>query len=175
VTDTKPRASDEAGLLNTVERIGRLIENLALVVILSGMILLASGQILLRNVFSGGFAWADEALRLMVLWVAMLGAVVASREDRHISIDVLARVLPDVIKRWTIALVNAFTAAVSFTLAWFSWEFVAESRLYEDQLLNDLPAWLFQSILPVAFFLIGYRYSIWFLRRARLLLSGVEG
>jgi TRAP-type C4-dicarboxylate transport system permease small subunit len=175
VTDTKPRASDEAGLLNTVERIGRLIENLALVVILSGMILLASGQILLRNVFSGGFAWADEALRLMVLWVAMLGAVVASREDRHISIDVLARVLPDVIKRWTIALVNAFTAAVSYTLAWFSWEFVAESRMYEDQLLNDLPAWLFQSILPVAFFLIGYRYSIWFLRRARLLLSGVEG
>ena len=175
MTDTKPRASDEASLLNTVERIGRLIENLALVVILSGMILLASGQILLRNVFSGGFAWADEALRLMVLWVAMLGAVVASREDRHISIDVLARVLPDVIKRWTIALVNAFTAAVSFTLAWFSWEFVAESRKYEDQLLNDLPAWLFQSILPVAFFLIGYRYSIWFLRRARLLLSGVEG
>lgn len=175
MTDTKSRASDEAGLLNTVERIGRLIENLALVVILSGMILLASGQILLRNVFSGGFAWADEALRLMVLWVAMLGAVVASREDRHISIDVLARVLPDVIKRWTIALVNAFTAAVSFTLAWFSWEFVAESRKYEDQLLNDLPAWLFQSILPVAFFLIGYRYSIWFLRRARLLLSGVEG
>ncbi len=175
MTDTKPRASDEAGLLNTVERIGRLIENLALVVILSGMILLASGQILLRNVFSGGFAWADEALRLMVLWVAMLGAVVASREDRHISIDVLARVLPDVIKRWTIALVNVFTAAVSFTLAWFSWEFVAESRLYEDQLLNDLPAWLFQSILPAAFFLIGYRYSIWFLRRARLLLSGVEG
>lgn len=175
MTDTKSRASDEAGLLNTVERIGRLIENLALVVILSGMILLASGQILLRNVFSGGFAWADEALRLMVLWVAMLGAVVASREDRHISIDVLARVLPDVIKRWTIALVNAFTAAVSYTLAWFSWEFVAESRKYEDQLLNDLPAWLFQSILPVAFFLIGYRYSIWFLRRARLLLSGVEG
>ena len=175
MTDTKSRASDEAGLLITVERIGRLIENLALVVILSGMILLASGQILLRNVFSGGFAWADEALRLMVLWVAMLGAVVASREDRHISIDVLARVLPDVIKRWTIALVNAFTAAVSFTLAWFSWEFVADSRMYEDHLLNDLPAWLFQSILPVAFFLIGYRYSIWFLRRARLLLSGVEG
>jgi hypothetical protein len=60
---------------------------------------------------------------------------------------------------------------VSFTLAWFSWEFVAESRIYGDQLLNDLPAWLFQSIMPVAFFLIGYRYSIWFLRRVRILLS----
>jgi TRAP-type C4-dicarboxylate transport system permease small subunit len=175
VNDAKSTASDEAGLLNTVERVGRLIENFALVVILSGMILLASGQILLRNVFGGGFAWADEALRLMVLWIAMIGAVVASRDDRHISIDVLARILPDGIERWTIALVNAFTASVSFTLAWFSWQFVSESRLYGDHLLNDLPAWLFQSILPVAFFLIGYRYSIWFLRRARSLLSGVEG
>ena len=172
MTDAKPAVDVGAGFLNAVERAGRLIENSALVVILSGMILLAGVQILLRNVFGGGFAWADEALRLMVLWVAMLGAVVASREDRHISIDVLARILPDVIKRWAEALVNAFTAAVSFTLAWFSWEFVAESRIYGDQLLNDLPAWLFQSIMPVAFFLIGYRYSIWFLRRVRILLSG---
>lgn len=174
VTDANSSANHEAGFLNKVERLGRLIENSALVIILSGMILLASVQILLRNAFGGGFAWADEALRLMVLWIAMLGAVVASREDRHISIDVLARILPDVFKRWAVALVNAFTAAVSFTLAWFSWVFVAESRLYEDQLLNDLPAWLFQSILPVAFFLIGYRYSVWCLRRVGVLLRGVD-
>jgi len=172
VTDAKLAAGVGAGFLNAVERAGRMIENSALVVILSGMILLASTQILLRNVFGGGLAWADEALRLMVLWVAMMGAVVASRDDRHISIDVLAGILPDVIKRWAEALVNAFTAAVSFTLAWFSWGFVAESRIYGDQLLNDLPAWLFQSIMPVAFFLMGYRYSIWFLRRVRILLSG---
>jgi TRAP-type C4-dicarboxylate transport system permease small subunit len=171
VTDTPPIADKKAGFLYSVERAGRLIENSALVIILTGMILLASLQILLRNAFSGGFAWADEALRLMVLWVAMLGAVVASREDRHISIDVLSRILPDAIKRWTVALVNAFTAGVSFTLAWYSWEFVSDSRVFEDQLLNDLPAWLFQAILPVAFFLIGYRYSIWFLRRVRSLLN----
>ena len=174
MTDTPPTADGKANFFGSVERAGQLIENSALVIILTGMILLASGQILLRNVFGTGFAWADEALRLMVLWVAMLGAVVASREDRHISIDVLSRILPDVIQRWTVALVNAFTAAVSFTLAWFSWIFVADSRAYGDHLLNDLPAWLFQAILPVAFFLIGYRYSIWCLRRVWTLLRRSE-
>ncbi len=45
-----------------------------------------------------------------------------------------------------------------------------ESREFEDQLLGGLPAWWFQSILPVSFLLIGYRYAIWFLRALRNVL-----
>jgi TRAP-type C4-dicarboxylate transport system permease small subunit len=160
-TDSKP------GLLARFERVGQLIENTTLAVILSGMILLAAGQIVLRNFVGSGLPWADEALRLMVLWVAMLGAVAASREDRHISIDVLSRLLPERFRGWVAALVHATTAAVSMTLAWFSWVFVSESRDYQETLLGDMPAWVFQVILPVAFFLIGYRYFIWFLRDLR--------
>jgi len=166
-------ASSRPGWLERAERAGRLIENGALVTILSGMILLASGQIFLRNFLGSGFAWADEALRLMVLWVAMLGAVVASREDRHISIDVLSRVLPERARNWVAALINAFTSIVSLILAWYATIFVAESIEYQEMLLNQLPAWLFQSILPIAFLLIGYRYGIWCLRRLRSLLGGV--
>ena len=169
MNDTRPRP----GWLERAERAGRLIENLALVTILSGMILLASLQIFYRNFLDSGFAWADEALRLMVLWVAMLGAVVASREDRHISIDVLSHVLPETARNWAAVLVNAFTSIVSLNLAWYSALFVAESIEYQELLLNDLPAWLFQSILPVAFLLIGYRYGIWCLRRIKALMGGV--
>jgi TRAP-type C4-dicarboxylate transport system permease small subunit len=148
-------------------RAGELIENTALAVILSGMILLASGQILLRNFLGGGFPWADEALRLMVLWVAMLGAVAASREDRHISIDILSRFLSERFQIWASALVHAATCGVALVLAWYSWVFVAESFEYKEHLLGDLPAWVFQTILPVAFFLIAYRYFVWLLRDLR--------
>ncbi len=165
-------AGSKAGFLAKAAQAGRLIENTALAAILSGMILLAGTQIFLRIFIGGGIPWANEGLQLMVLWVAMLGAVVASREDRHISIDVLSRVLPDRLKAWAAALVHAFTAAVALTLAWYSWEFVAGSREYQDTLLNGLPAWWFQAVLPVAFLLIGYRYSIWFLRRLRDIKNG---
>ncbi len=164
-------ARRQPGLLARADRAGRFVENLALVVVLTAMILLAAAQIFLRNFLDSGLAWGDEALRLMVLWVAMLGAVAASRENRHISIDALSRVLPPVPRAWAAVVVRAFTSAVAFMIAWYSLEFVAESREFGDLLLDDLPAWWFQSIIPVGFLLIGYRYAIWFLRALRNVAS----
>ena len=80
-----------AAFLERLERFGRVAEDALLVLILSSMILLAAGQIVLRNVLDIGFIWGDEALRLMVLWLAVAGAVAASRTDKHINIDVLDR------------------------------------------------------------------------------------
>lgn len=171
MTDEAP----QRGVLARADRAGQFIENAALVAVLSAMILLAVTQIFLRNFMASGFAWGDEALRLMVLWVTMLGAVAASRENRHLAIDALSRVLSPGPRAWADVVVRAFTAFVAFVLAWYSWEFVAESREFEDLLLGDLPAWWFQSILPVGFFLIGYRYSIWFLRGLRDLAATLTG
>ena len=162
------------GLLARADNLGRIAENTALVLTLSAMILLGTTQIILRNFFDSGFGWADEALRLMVLWVAMFGAVAASREHRHITIDILSRILPDNAKAWVEIFVDALTAAITLILAWYSWVFVAESYEYQDRVLNDFPAWLFQSVLPIAFFLISYHYVIACLRHARNLFGSAK-
>ena len=60
--------------------------------------------------------------------------------------------------------VDAFTATVCGFLAYYSWVFVHDSRAYGDTMLGDWPAWLFQLILPVAFALISYRYTLGCLR-----------
>ena len=56
------------------------LENALLVFVLAAMVLLAAAQILLRNFMGVSLEWTDQALRLLVLWVAFLGAVAASRE-----------------------------------------------------------------------------------------------
>jgi TRAP-type C4-dicarboxylate transport system permease small subunit len=148
------------------DRFGRAIETFLLALTLGAMIMLAAAQIVLRNFGSGGIDWADEALRLLVLWVAMLGAVAASREQRHVSIDALSRYLPRGMHPWTSFLVEVFTAGVCLALAWFSWLFVADSRMAEDMVLGGrVPAWTVQSILPMGFFLMGYRYTFSSVRR----------
>ena len=163
------------GWLDWADRIGRSAENLMLVVLLSSMLLLGITQIVQRNMLGSGLAWADEALRIMVLWLALIGAVAASRDDRHISIDVMSRILSPRWRAGVAALANAFTAGVCLTLAWYAAAFVAESREFEDLLLGDLPAWWFQTVLPIAFFLIGYRYTVWCVRRiADFLRPGAE-
>ena len=60
-------------------------------------------------------------------------------------------------------------------LTWYAWEFVADSLEYEDQLLGGLPAWWFQLVMPVAFFLIAYRYLLWCGKRLREFFTGGNG
>ena len=157
--------------LSTLDRYGRLAENTLLLVMLATMLLVAVSQIVSRNVFNTGFVWADEFLRLTVLWVALLGSIAASRDHRHLRIDVLSRFLSKRILRWTNFLVDIFTAVICAVLAYYSFEFVAETREYEDLAFGTKPLWLFQSILPVGFGLMAWRYVLWSLRR----LAGIEG
>lgn len=147
--------------LERAERLGRTVETVLLTAMLGAMILLAAGQIVLRNVWGTGFGWADEALRLMVLWVTMLGAVAASRDKRHVSVDALSRYLPKALSHWTGRLIDALVAVICAVLAWQSWLFTAESLAADDRVLGGrLPAWTVQLILPVGFALIAYRYAV---------------
>lgn len=133
---------------------------------LGGMIVLAFGQIVLREVFETGFVWADELIKLMVLWLAMIGAVAASRDDRHIRIDVLSHILPDSFIKLTRVLVDVFAAAVSAVVAWQAWRYLQLEIEFEDQVLIDTPAWIAHVIVPLAFALISYRFA--FLALGRL-------
>jgi TRAP-type C4-dicarboxylate transport system permease small subunit len=156
-------------LLERLERFGRVAEDALLVLVLSGMILLAASQILLRNFLDIGFIWGDEALRLMVLWLAVAGAVAASRNDKHINIDVLDRFLRGRAKSLKDVLVHGFTSAICGVVAWHSLQFVRTSHEYGDVLLGGVPAWLPQAILPLGFGLITYRYALFVVRDLRRL------
>lgn len=160
--------------LERAGRWGRLLENLLLAVLFGGMILLAAGQILLRNVFSEGFAWADPLLRILVLWVGMLGAVAASREDKHITIDIFSRFLPPRARHGVAIVVSLFTVVVCTLLAWHSFRFVQDEYAYSDVVVAGLPIWVWESILPLGFALIAWRYVIQVLRHAWFTWQGGE-
>lgn len=150
-----------------VDRAARRLETGLIVVILTGLILLGAAQIVLRNVFSTGFAWGDGLGRLAVLWLALLGALAASRDGRHITLGVLTRWLSP---RWRIAAqvtADMFGAAVSAALAWVSWAFVSDSREFGDTLLGGVPAWWLQSIMPVAFALMAWCFLVRAAQRLR--------
>ena len=128
------------------------------------MIALAAGQIFLRNLFDIGFFWSDELLRLLVLWLAVAGAVAASRKDRHISIAVLDQFLSAPLRRVNKIILDSFTAVICALIAWHSAAFVYTSFEYGDTMLGDVPAWLLQLVLPVGFALISWRYALFMLQ-----------
>lgn len=128
--------------------------------LLSAMMLLAVGQIVLREVFSTGFVWADELIKLMVLWLAMVGSIAACRENRHIRIDALSHVLPRFVVEITRVLVDLFAAFVCGLVAWQAWRYLQVEIEYQDTVLVNIPAWIAHSVMPAAFLLISFRFLV---------------
>ncbi|MDX1518285.1 MAG: TRAP transporter small permease [Woeseiaceae bacterium] len=148
-------------LLSRLDWVGRRLEDTALVLLLCGMMLLAVGQIVLREIFSTGFVWADELVKLMLLWLAMVGSIAASRDDRHIRIDALSHLFPPLAIRLTRIVVDSFAAAVCAVIAWHAYRYVKLVDIeFGDTVLIDTPAWIVHAIVPLAFLLISYRFVV---------------
>ena len=164
--------SQSENFFSRLDKAGRMGEDAVLVIILTALILLAASQIVMRNFFNFGFIWADEMLRMLVLWIAVAGAVAASRTDKHINIAILDRFLPEKIKLAVKIVIHIFTAGVCGVVTWYSVQFVQMSHEFGDVLMGSVPAWLPQLILPVGFGLICYRYSLFVIKEVYRLARG---
>lgn len=135
-------------------------EDSILVLLLCSMILLASTQILLRNLFDFGIVWADPLLRVMVLWLGLVGATVASRDNKHIRIDLLSDFFKKRTHQLIQCLVGLFSGAICLIIAWHGMRWVRLDYLDELAGFAGIPAWMLEVIVPVSFALIGLRYCL---------------
>lgn len=163
-------SANQSGIFERLRQVGTAVENALLVLLLGAMMLLAVGQIVLRIFFNSGLLWADELLKILVLWIALVASVAASRSRRHLRIDVLSRYVPQRYVRVPGLIVDAFAAGMCGLIAWYSAQYILLS--VGDTVLIDTPSWLAQGILPVAFLLMCYRFTLHFLGGLSGLVKG---
>ena len=136
------------------------IEDCLLVLMLLVMIVMAVAQIFLRNLFGTSIVWGDSLVRILVLWIGLAGAMIASRDGKHINIDIITRYLPKRATAWTTVAVNIFTAFICAMTAWFGLKFVRMEYEYGANGFASVPVWVCEAIIPLAFAVIGLRYVI---------------
>lgn len=144
-------------------RLIRIIEGVEdglLILMLASMVVLAVAQIAWRNFFGAGISWADPLLRTLVLWVALSGAVIASRTDNHIRIDFFTRYIPRTYCAALQRLVFLFSAGICALIAWHGARFVLMEYEYGAIAFAGIPAWVTELIIPVGFFLMAMRYVL---------------
>jgi len=139
------------------------IEDALLVSLLFLMIGLAVFQIVLRNGFDAGIVWADPLIRVLVLWLGLIGAMVASRTDNHISIDIISKYLPTGLRRVTGLLIYLFTAVFCALMTWHSARFVLMEKAGGMSAFFSVPIWICELVIPFAFGVITIRYTLFFL------------
>jgi TRAP-type C4-dicarboxylate transport system permease small subunit len=147
------------------EAIGRL-EKTLMAIFLGLMIVLAFAQIALRNFMGIGLSWSESLVRYLVLWVAFLGASLATREGRHITIELLNLRPSTSGRRYLFAFSQLGAAMTCAAMTWAAVKFVRDDAQIGNRTFLDLPTWVLETIIPAAFAIMGLR----FLRRAILAL-----
>ena len=145
--------------ISLITKILQKIEDSILVALLLLMISMAVLQIFMRNMFDSGIIWGDSLVRVLVLWIGLMGAMIASRDNNHISIDVLSRYLPKQIKKLTNLIIFIFTSLICGVMAYFSLIFVIMEKQDSFMAFANIPAWACESIIPIAFAIISLRYT----------------
>ena len=162
---TAPAA--DKGKLDALLRVLAVVEDAVLVFTLSAMLLVAGGQILLRNVWETGMAWGDPLLRVMVLWLGMLGAMAASRADGHITIDVLSRLFVERGRQAVRALTDLFAASVCAIVAFEGGRLVAMELEAGTVAFASVPAWACGLAIPLGFGVMALRFAVSAARRLK--------
>lgn len=156
--------------LDKLDRAGRLAEDLTLLILLGAMIGVAVFQIINRQLLGGSFAlvWADEFVKIVVLWLAMVGSIAAARDNKHIRIDLITHILSGRIVSVIKIVVDTFAAGVCAVIGWHAYRLIREEISWGDTIFTDVPLWIMHAIVPVAFALLSYRFVV---RVVRLVLD----
>jgi len=121
------------------------------------LVALVAGKGVLRW-FDHGLPWGDELSGILLLWVCFLGASLATRSRRHITVEVLDRVLTPRARAVASAAAGGLAAAFSAGVAVLALRFVLVQRT--DATLTTVlkvPLWQVRLVIPIAFALFAWR------------------
>jgi TRAP-type C4-dicarboxylate transport system permease small subunit len=136
------------------------VEQTLIVTFLGFMIFLAFLQIVLRNYFTTGLDWGDQLLRNLVLWIGFIGATLATKEGKHINIDIVSRWLPALGKNIVTLITYLFSFFICCLLTYAALKFIKNEVQMENMTFLSIPAWIPEMILPITFGLMTFRFGL---------------
>lgn len=136
------------------------VEDTLLALLLAMTVLLACALIAQRVLWDSGWLGGEAATRTLVLWLAMFGAMAATRDHRHLAIDVLPNLLGPRLRAITYALTQLFSAAICAALAWYALSLLQMERDAPGELFGPVKSWHGMLILPCGFALMSLRFLL---------------
>lgn len=122
-------------------------------------------QVICRYCFHMPLAWAEELIRYSYIGVSFMGAIVATRERSHITIDILPTILVKVIKNersrslWNdvLSMVQElvcipFWTCLSYWVISYNVEIAAQNQITTA---NEWPMWLMCLPLSISCIMMG--------------------
>ena len=166
---------DEPILTRFSQAFGQLLAALALAaaLLLLAMVVLTTGDILLRNLTRTGFVWANEVSEYALYLMTLLTAPWLLRRAQHVRLDLVLTIVPPRVA-WRMEIVgDVLGLIVSLALVRYGFIMTQESWRLGSITIKNLvfPEWWLLAPLPIIFALI----AIEFVFRLHRLLGGDRG
>ncbi|MEI7541714.1 MAG: TRAP transporter small permease subunit [bacterium] len=150
----------------------RLIK-IAVVLLFMILLILSAAQIVLRLIFHSGISNAEGMMRYLVLWVAFLGACLASYKGRHISLDVVSKALKKLNKNLIVFLISTVSFVILSFLFKASVDFII-SEISGSQSIFFVPIWVLETVIPFTFFFMALVYLQSIIVSAKGMIKGIK-
>lgn len=121
------------------------------------MVVLPILEIVWRRAFSEGIPGSGPIVQHLTLSVGFLGAAIASRDGKLLALATGTFIPAGRWRRAADVLAAAFGAWAALVLAGGGWQMAAIEREAGTTIGADIPTWIAQAVLPVAFALIAVR------------------
>jgi len=131
-------------------------ENLAATLALGGIMLLPLAEIAIRSFYNTGIPGAAPFAQNLTLWVGLLGAAIAARDGKLLTLAT-GEFLPKGVTGITHIIGATAGAAIAAMFAVGGASLVATERAAGDVIAAGVPIWVATLVFPVAFSLIAAR------------------
>ena len=101
-----------------------------------------------RYFFGFAIIGGEELARYLMVWLTFLGSYLLVRVQRHVAVDVLARLLPARLSRNLDIGAGVLGAVTLGYITWFGWD-LASFIMNTGQMMSSLPiqrGWIYMSI-----------------------------
>ncbi len=137
--------------------IGFINQSIAAFGIAAG-VALAFVNVIARYVFNSSLTWASELTIYFFLWSTFFGAAYCFKVDAHISVSVLLDKVPPKVAKALMLLSHLITFVFLAAVSYYGYQYLVA---FSDEMSIDLeiPMWIPESVIPVAFAFAAYRVA----------------
>jgi TRAP-type C4-dicarboxylate transport system permease small subunit len=96
----------------------------------------------------------------LVLWIGFIGAALATREGKHINMDIVSRWMPPLGKSLIEFLAQLFSFVICGFLTFAALKFIKNEIQMGNVAFLEIPAWIPEIILPIIFGLMSLRFGL---------------
>jgi TRAP-type C4-dicarboxylate transport system permease small subunit len=172
-------------IINLIDHLLEMLEKCLVIFSFSLMLFFSFVNVILRTLYTrfdlnwansvmSHIDWSEPFARLMVLWVAFLGASLLTRENRHIRIDIMGHLLSPALNMIREIILSAGCVIICLIMISASIGYIKVEMEFSTGSFLGIPLWVYQLVIPFGFAAMCFRFITNGIKQALSITGGIK-